>query len=68
MSNSVDMIIRNVKIDDAKPVVDVAIKDGKITAIESNSALTATNEIQGNGHVLIPSFVESHLRWKNMVI
>ena len=61
MSNSVDMIIRNVKIDDAKPVVDVAIKDGKITAIESNSALTATNEIQGNGHVLIPSFVESHL-------
>ncbi|MGL4675715.1 MAG: amidohydrolase family protein [Wohlfahrtiimonas sp.] len=61
MSNSVDMIIRNVKIDDAKPVVDVAIKDGKITAIESNLALTAVNEIQGNGHVLIPSFVESHL-------
>lgn len=61
MSNSVDMIIRNVRIDDAKPLVDVAIQDGKIVAIEENSALNATNEIQGEGHVLIPSFVESHL-------
>ncbi len=61
MSKSVDMIIRNVRIDDAKPLLDVAIKDGKIVAIEENTALTATNEIQGEGHVLIPSFVESHL-------
>lgn len=61
MSNSIDMIIRNVRIDDAKPLVDVAIQDGKIVAIEENSALNATNEIQGEGYVLIPSFVESHL-------
>lgn len=61
MSHSVDMIIRNVRIDDAKPLVDIAIKDGKITAIEANITLAATNEIQGEGHVLIPSFVESHL-------
>lgn len=61
MSHLVDMIIRNVNIDDAKPVVDVAIKDGKITVIESHLSLTAKNEIEGDGHVLIPSFVESHL-------
>ncbi len=61
MNNHVDMIIRNVRIDDQKPLVDVAIKDGYITAIEENSSLIANETIDGAGHVLIPSFVESHL-------
>lgn len=61
MSNTMDMIIRNVRIDDAKPMVDVAISNGKIVAIEENLLLASANEIQGHGHVLIPSFVESHL-------
>lgn len=61
MSNHVDTIIRNVRIDDAKPVVDVAITNGKISAIEEKIASTASHEIQGDGHVLVPGFVESHL-------
>lgn len=61
MSNKIDTIIRSVRIDDSKPLVDVAITDGKITAIKEKIEATATTEIQGNKHVLIPSFVESHL-------
>lgn len=61
MSNNIDTIIRNVRIDDAKPLVDVAITNGKISAIEEKIASTANIEIQGDGHVLIPGFVESHL-------
>lgn len=61
MSNLVDLILRNVRIDDQQPLVDVAIKEGYITAIESNSPLSAKESIEGEGHILIPSFVESHL-------
>ncbi|AWM81723.1 N-acyl-D-amino-acid deacylase [Gammaproteobacteria bacterium ESL0073] len=56
-----DTIIRNVRIDDSKPLVDVAITNGKITAIQEQIEATAALEIQGNKHVLVPSFVESHL-------
>lgn len=61
MSNKMDTIIRNVRIDDSKPLVDVAITNGKITAIQEQIEATAALEIQGNKHVLVPSFVESHL-------
>lgn len=61
MKNQMDMIIRNVRIADDKPLVDVAIEGGKIAAIGEQLAMTSDSEIQGDGHVLIPSFVESHL-------
>lgn len=61
MSNKMDTIIRNVRIDHSKPLVDVAITNGKITAIQEQIEATAALEIQGNKHVLVPSFVESHL-------
>lgn len=61
MSNIADTLIRQVRIDDNKPLVDVAIADGKIIAIDEHCALQAKQEIQGNGNVLIPGLVESHL-------
>lgn len=56
-----DLIIRNVRIDDIKPLMDVAVHNGKITEIAPAITRKASQEIQGNGNVLIPGFVEGHL-------
>lgn len=56
-----DLIFRNVRIDDAHPLVDVAVQNGKIAEIAPAIAGHAVREIDGNGNVLIPGFVEGHL-------
>lgn len=56
-----DLILRQVRIKDGQPLVDVAIKDGKIAEIAPVISAPAKQEIQGNGKVLIPGLVESHL-------
>ncbi|MGC5703032.1 amidohydrolase family protein [Pseudomonas sp. NFXW11] len=56
-----DLIFRNVRIDDTQPLMDVAVNRGTIIAIEPRIAASAKHEIQGNGKVLIPGFVEGHL-------
>ncbi|SER64975.1 amidohydrolase family protein [Pseudomonas soli] len=56
-----DLIFRNVRIDDANPLMDVAVHNGKITHIAQAITATASQEIQGNGNVLVPGFVEAHL-------
>lgn len=56
-----DIIFRNVRIDDAQPLQDVAVHNGKIAQIAPTIARHATQEIEGNGNVLIPGFVEGHL-------
>ena len=56
-----DIIFRNVRIDDAQPLQDVAVHNGKIVEIAPAIAARAAQEIEGNGNVLIPGFVEGHL-------
>ncbi|MFJ4156628.1 amidohydrolase family protein [Pseudomonas sp. NPDC089752] len=56
-----DMIFRNVRIDDAQTLVDVGVQGGKIVAVEPAIAARARQEVEGNGNVLIPGFVEGHL-------
>lgn len=56
-----DLIFRNVRIADAQPLVDVAVQAGKIAEIAQHIATTAAHEIQGDGKVLLPGFVEGHL-------
>ena len=56
-----DLIFRKVRIDDAKPLMDVAVHDGKIIQIAPTISARAVQEIQGHGNVLIPGFVEGHL-------
>ena len=56
-----DLIFRNVRIDDAQPLVDVAVQAGKIADIAQHIATTAAHEIQGDGKVLVAGFVEGHL-------
>lgn len=56
-NNSVDIIIRNIMIDEEKNPVDIAIKNDRIIAIERNLSLTADNEIQGK-QLITRSFLE----------
>lgn len=56
-----DLILRQVRIQDGQPLVDVAIRDGKIVEIATGISASAKQEIQGKGNVLIPGFVEGHL-------
>lgn len=56
-----DLIFRNVRLDDRQPETDVGIDKGRIVAVEPGLAATAAEEIGGAGRVLVPGFVESHL-------
>ena len=63
-----DLIIRQVNIEDGLPLVDVAIKNGRIEAIQENLPQKAKEEIDGEGNVLIPGLVESHIHLDKALI
>ncbi|MTJ81261.1 MAG: amidohydrolase family protein [Telmatospirillum sp.] len=56
-----NLIFRNVRLDDTSPLTDVGISGGRIAAIEPALAAEAPEEIDGAGRVLMPGFIESHL-------
>jgi cytosine deaminase len=56
-----NLIFRKVRLEDDKPLVDVAISAGKIGEIGPNLACKGEKEIDGAGRVLIPGLIESHL-------
>jgi cytosine deaminase len=63
-----DIILRKVRIKEEKDLKDVAINNGKIVAIEDNIEGSAKREIHGDGRVLIPGFVESHIHLDKALI
>ncbi|MBU3144877.1 amidohydrolase family protein [Clostridium sp. CF012] len=63
-----DIILRKVRIKDQKDLRDVAIKNGKIVAIEASIEGSAAREIDGEGRVLIPGLVESHIHLDKALI
>ena len=63
-----DIILRKIKIENYKDLKDIAIKDGKIVAIEDNIKGCASREINGEGRVLIPGLVESHIHLDKALI
>jgi cytosine/creatinine deaminase len=63
-----DLIIKNVIIDESNQVFDVAIKDGFIKAIGTELGMVAKQVIEGQGRVLIPGLVESHLHLDKALI
>lgn len=56
-----DMIIRRVRISDDQPLMDIAIADGKIVAIEEKIEKKVDQEIDAEGRVALPGFIEPHL-------
>lgn len=63
-----DIILRKVRIKNQNDLKDVAIKDGKIVAIEDKIEGSATREINAEGRVLIPGLVESHIHLDKALI
>jgi cytosine deaminase len=56
-----DMIIRRARIDDDQPLVDIGIDNGRITALEPCIDRTGDDEIDAEGRVALPGFIEPHL-------
>lgn len=54
-----DIIIRNGNLNGEN--IDIGIKGNKIVALESNIEETTYKEIDANGRVVIPGFIDSHL-------
>lgn len=63
-----DLIFKQVRIDQDGALKDVAIENGKIVAIEDTIDVTATRVINGEGRVLVPGFVESHIHLDKALI
>lgn len=56
-----DLIIRNASTPDGKTGVDLAIHQGKIFAKHANLEMQCQRELDAEGNLVIPGFVESHV-------
>ncbi|MGH8599180.1 MAG: amidohydrolase family protein [Burkholderiales bacterium] len=56
-----DLLINNVRIADDKPLTDIAIKSGRIAAIDQNIKADAKERIDAGGRAAIPGLLEPHL-------
>ncbi|WP_322058052.1 amidohydrolase family protein [Paraburkholderia sp. J63] len=57
----VDLLINNVCVRDDDPLVDIAIRDGRIVAIEAGIDASADEIIDAGGRAAIPGLIEAHL-------
>jgi cytosine deaminase len=57
----IDLFVRNVRIEGEAILIDVAVDKGIIVDRGPNLVYAARQELDGNGRLLIPGFVESHL-------
>lgn len=56
-----DLIIRNAKLRNKEGLWDIGIKGGKIAAIASNFSDKAEEEIDANGKLTVPAFIDPHI-------
>ncbi|WP_312469090.1 amidohydrolase family protein [Neobacillus sp.] len=63
-----DILIKKAKLQEGQELKDIAIKDGKIVAIENNIESDAARVIEANGKVLIPGLIESHIHLDKALI
>ncbi|WP_353189233.1 amidohydrolase family protein [Pandoraea pnomenusa] len=57
----VDLLINNVCVRDDAPLVDIAIKGGRIVAMEPGIDAGADEQIDAQGRAAIPGLIEAHL-------
>src|SRR5437764_2888321 len=55
-----DLIVRNATLPDGRSGLDIAIRDGKIAAVERAIAAEAARTIDAQGCLVSPPFVDSH--------
>jgi len=61
MSKSTDLLIRNGYLPGRAGEYDLAVADGEVVAIDTTLDRSGTREIDANGNVVAPGFVDSHL-------
>ncbi|SJZ93582.1 cytosine deaminase [Enhydrobacter aerosaccus] len=55
-----DLVLRGASLPDGRSGVDIGIRDGRIIAVESALAGQAGQEIDANGRLVTPPFVDAH--------
>ena len=55
-----DLILRGATLPDGRTGIDIAVKDGKIAAVEAGIGATAAREIDVTGRLVTPPFVDVH--------
>ena len=55
-----DLILRGATLADGRTGIDIAVKDGKIAALEAGIGANAAREIDVTGRLVTPPFVDSH--------
>ncbi len=56
-----DIVLRGVRIDDERPLVDIGVESGRIVEIAETIEGRGDEEIEAGGRVALPGFVEPHL-------
>lgn len=63
-----DLLLRNVRIKDGEPLMDVAVDGGRIAEITPKFEGRAAVEKDAGGRVLIPGLIESHLHLEKALV
>ncbi|MCX6048394.1 MAG: amidohydrolase family protein, partial [Chloroflexi bacterium] len=61
MAEIVDWVLRNARLADAGPTVDMALSQGRIKHIGEHLSLTGDQEWDLAGRVVVPGFVDAHV-------
>lgn len=56
-----DLVVRNARLPDRKKPVDLAVKNGIFELIDAGLDATADREIDANGNLVVPPFIDPHL-------
>ena len=63
-----DLILRNARIKDGEPLMDVAVEGGRIVSLTPKFESAAAVEKDAEGRVLIPGLIESHLHLEKALV
>jgi cytosine/creatinine deaminase len=55
-----DLIIKNANLPDGRTGVDIAVRDGKIAAVEANISAESGEMIEATGRLVSPPFIDPH--------
>lgn len=56
-----DLIVRQARLEDDRPLVDLGILDGRINRVAPRIADVSQQELRADGRVVVPGLVESHI-------